>query len=207
MMPRTIRAVGAVGALVEAEDGAAAQRLAAWVANHPHRHLLDEVIPGARTLYLAGPSRIVRDIARQAAVAALEPNTATTTSRLITVDVRYDGADLAEAAARLDITPAQLIQCHTGQEFVVQFFGFSPGQAFFAGLPQQLQLPRRSTPRVCVPTGSVAIANEFTVIYPGNSPGGWSLIGTRISAPLWNSESSPPNLVSVGDRVRFRAMP
>ena len=205
-MRRAVRAVGNVGALVEAEDGTTAQRLALWVSRHSDRDLLDEVIPGARTVYLAGPPDVVRRIGRQAATADLPALDTSAGSRLHTVDVRYDGLDLVEAALRLGLTPAALVERHTRTEFTVQFFGFSPGQAFFAPLPEELRLPRRSSPRVRVPMGAVAIANEFTVIYPRDSPGGWNLIGTRISAPLWDEESDPPNQVSIGDRVRFRAV-
>lgn len=204
---RVLRPVGLIGVLIEAEDGPTAQRMAAWVGDHPDRNLLDEVVPGARTLFLAGPTRIVRRIASQAADAELPATGIAASSRLATVDVRYNGPDLDEAAARLALTPAELVGLHTGREFVVQFFGFSPGQAFVGALPRQLQLPRRSSPRVRVPMGAVAIANEFTVIYPQDSPGGWNLIGTRVSPPLWDAEADPPNLVSVGDRVRFRAVP
>lgn len=204
---RTVRAVGTVGALIEAEDGDTARRLAVWVGQHPDRDLLDEVIPGARTLYLAGDRDVLRRVARQAASAELPPLNTADGTRLHVVDVRYDGLDLVEAAHRLGMTPTELVTYHTSDEFVVQFFGFSPGQAFFAPLPRELHLPRRSSPRVRVPMGAVAIANEFTVIYPQDSPGGWNLIGTRVSPALWDTESDPPNRVSVGDRVRFRAVP
>lgn len=203
---RRIRAIGTVGALIEADNGPEAQRLAAWVATHPERNQLDEVIPGARTLYLAGPSDVLRCVARQAAAVHLPPADSSSESRLVVIDVRYDGLDLTGASLSLGLTPGELVDLHTASEFVVQFFGFSPGQAFFSELPTQLRLPRRSSPRVRVPMGSVAIANEFTVIYPMDAPGGWNLIGTRVSPPLWDSAAEPPNRVAVGDRIRFRAV-
>jgi KipI family sensor histidine kinase inhibitor len=201
-----VRAVGAVGALVEASNGHEAQALATWAASHPARDRLEEVIPGACTLYIAGPPDAVHRVARDAACVVLAKSEVATGSRLVTIDVRYDGLDLAEASSSLGLSPDELVKFHTGQEFVVQFFGFSPGQAFFAELPEQLRLPRRQSPRVRVPGGAVAIANEFTVIYPQDSPGGWNLIGTRVSEPLWDTAADPPNLVSIGDRIRFRAV-
>ena len=51
-----------------------------------------------------------------------------------------------------------------------------PGRA----CPPPLQLPRRPTPRTVVPAGSVAIASEFTGVYPTASPGGWHLLGHTI---------------------------
>jgi len=123
------------------------------------------------------------------------------------VDVRYDGPDLQDIAERAGLTVGDVVALHTSSDYTVEFFGFSPGQAFFNGLPQELQLPRRETPRVRVPSGSVAIATAYTVIYPRDSPGGWNLLGTRCSPPLWDAQANPPNQVDVGDRVRFRAVP
>ena len=198
--------MGLLGAIIDVEDGPTAQGLAVWVAGHPDRHLLDEVVPGARTLYIAGEPSTVRRVAGQAADLTLAPADGAVDSRLVTIDIRYDGMDLVETAHRLALTPEELVDQHTGHPLEVRFFGFSPGQAFFGDLPEELRLPRRSTPRVRVPSGAVAIANEFTVIYPAESPGGWNLIGTRVSAPLWDIAADPPNRVRVGDRVRFRAV-
>lgn len=204
---RRVRSVGNVGALIEASSGAEAQYLASWVARHRDRDQLTEVIPGARTLYIAGPSEIVRTVATTAArIEASAGDVERTPSQLMLIDVRYDGPDLYECATTLGLAPDALIGLHTANEYVVQFFGFSPGQAFFADLPPELQMPRRPSPRLRVPTGAVAIANEYTVIYPQQSPGGWNLIGTRVSPPLWDPTADPPNRVSVGDRIRFRAV-
>ena len=92
---------------------------------------------------------------------------------------------------------------HQEVEYEVAFFGFAPGQAFFAEIPAGLRVPRRSVPRTRVPSGALAIANEFTIIYPESSPGGWNLIGRRVGPPLWVPGAQPPNAVDVGDRVRF----
>lgn len=205
---RRIRSVGTVGALIEASSGSEAQFLASWVAGHVLRDQLTEVIPGARTLYIAGPSDVVRLIASEAAVTDAIDSTLeqVPSPRTMWIDVRYDGPDLHESAERLNMSSAELVEMHTSTEYLVQFFGFSPGQAFFAELPPQLRLPRRPSPRLRVPMGAVAIANEFTVIYPRQSPGGWNLLGTRVSQPLWDPSANPPNLVAVGDRIRFRAV-
>jgi KipI family sensor histidine kinase inhibitor len=69
-------------------------------------------------------------------------------------------------------------------------------------VPAVLELPRRATPRVRVPAGSVAIAGRQTGIYPFATPGGWHLVG-RTDAPLWDPRRDPPSLLAPGDRVRF----
>jgi allophanate hydrolase subunit 1 len=65
-------------------------------------------------------------------------------------------------------------------------------------------VPRRSEPRTAVPAGSVALAGEFSAVYPRRSPGGWQLIG-RTDAALWDIERPTPALLTRGVWVQFRA--
>jgi KipI family sensor histidine kinase inhibitor len=69
-------------------------------------------------------------------------------------------------------------------------------------LDETLHTPRRSSPRLEVPAGSVGIGGEQTGIYPATSPGGWQLIG-RTELPLFDPARRPPTLLQPGDRVRF----
>ncbi|WP_443073932.1 carboxyltransferase domain-containing protein [Streptomyces sp. NBC_01456] len=50
--------------------------------------------------------------------------------------------------------------------------------------------------------GSVAVADQFTSVYPRASPGGWHLLG-RTSAELWSIDRQPPSLLTPGTQVRF----
>ena len=69
----------------------------------------------------------------------------------------------------------------------------------------RLAVPRRSSPRAVVPAGSVAIANEQTVVYPYAISGGWSVIG-RTPVAVFDAAREAPSLFAPGDRVRFRAI-
>jgi KipI family sensor histidine kinase inhibitor len=89
-----------------------------------------------------------------------------------------------------------------GSSFRVDFCGFAPGFAYLTGLDEALWLPRRSTPRTRVPAGSVAIASEYSAVYPGASPGGWHLLGTT-SAQVWDPDRVRPALLEPGTKVRF----
>ena len=80
--------------------------------------------------------------------------------------------------------------------------GFAPGAPYVGILPEQLNVPRRATPRTVLPKGSVAIANQQTIIYPNESPGGWHLIG-RSPVNLFDARRSPAALLAPGDQVRF----
>jgi KipI family sensor histidine kinase inhibitor len=202
-----IRRVGDVGVLIEAPDADTVQRLSSWIGRHPLKPRLREVIPGARTVFISAEDELLRAMTTDLRSAALTHIGDADEANVIVVDVRYDGPDLPEVADRLGLSCAEVVERHACRDYTVEFFGFAPGQAFLSGLPSQLRLPRRETPRIRVPAGALAIANEFSVIYPQDSPGGWNLIGTRLSEPLWSVDRAPPNRVRVGDIVRFRACP
>jgi KipI family sensor histidine kinase inhibitor len=87
-------------------------------------------------------------------------------------------------------------------EYEVSFCGFAPGFAYLVGLPHQLHLPRRASPRTRVPAGSVAIAATYSAVYPRESPGGWHLLGTT-NASMWDVSRQPPALLQPGMGVRF----
>jgi allophanate hydrolase subunit 1 len=48
----------------------------------------------------------------------------------------------------------------------------------------------------------VALAGEFSAVYPRTSPGGWQLIA-RTEVPMWSLERTPPALAPAGTLVRF----
>lgn len=119
--------------------------------------------------------------------------------------VRYggeEGPDLPEAAALLGLSEAQLIELHCAPVYEVACLGFLPGFPYLLGLPPQLALPRRATPRLRVPAGSVGIGGAQTGVYPCESPGGWQLIG-RTAQALFDPRAAEPSWLLPGDRLRF----
>lgn len=112
------------------------------------------------------------------------------------------GADLSAIADAAGLSEQQAIELHASQEYTVLFLGFTPGFPYMGPLPPQLRTPRLVTPRVEVPPGSVALAEDQTGIYPVASPGGWKLIG-RTPLRLFDTRNTPPALLRPGDRVRF----
>ena len=125
--------------------------------------------------------------------------------RLVTVPTRYgddDGPDLAEVAHARGLTEAEAVAAHSSPEYTAFMLGFMAGFAYLGTVAAALETPRRSTPRLRVPAGSVAIAGRQTGIYPVTSPGGWNLIG-RTSIALFDPLADPPSLIQAGDRVRF----
>ena len=126
--------------------------------------------------------------------------------RLHRIPVVYDGPDMDDVCAGLNLTPPQVIALHSRPIYRAFLVGFVPGWAYLGPLPDELVLPRRAVPRTLVPAGSVAIAGQQTGIYPLTTPGGWHLIG-RTSVRLFLPDSDPPSLFRAGDRVKFFAVP
>lgn len=122
--------------------------------------------------------------------------------RTVSITVAYDGEDLHNVAELLGLSVAEVIYRHTHQCYQVAFTGFAPGFAYLSCPNNQLCVPRRTSPRVRIPAGSVALAGEFSGIYPKDSPGGWQLIG-RTDQPMWDLKREPPALLRPGDQVVF----
>lgn len=125
--------------------------------------------------------------------------------RRVEVPVCYEGdfaPDLADIAARTKLSPEEVIKRHTAAEYRVLMIGFAPGHAYMAGLDARLAVPRRASPRAEVPSGSVAIANDQTVVYPYAIAGGWNVIG-RTPLVVFDAFRARPSLFMTGDRVRF----
>jgi len=120
----------------------------------------------------------------------------------IEIPVHYDGEDLDDVAGLLGMSRQELIARHTGTDYCAAFSGFAPGFVYLSGGDPLLNVPRRSSPRTRVPAGAVALAGQFSAVYPQQSPGGWQLLGVTPLA-MWDMQRHPPAVVQPGDRVRF----
>ncbi|WP_346622020.1 allophanate hydrolase subunit 1 [Blastococcus montanus] len=198
-----VRAVpyGDRAVLVEAADPAAVPGLRAALAAAPLTGQLD-LVPAARTL-LVVLDRPVTDLD----VAALRRLTPAAGERPAAADVElpvvFDGPDLAEVARLTGGSAADLVSRLTALRLTVAFSGFAPGFGYLTGLPADLHVPRRPTPRTRVPAGAVALAGPYAGVYPRPSPGGWQLVG-RTDALLFDVDRDPPALLVPGAAVRFR---
>ncbi|CUB04600.1 5-oxoprolinase subunit PxpB [Marinomonas fungiae] len=125
--------------------------------------------------------------------------------REVIIPVYYDpevGPDLEEVATQCQLSIEDVIRLHSSTRYRAFAIGFSPGFAFLGNTPEAIRMPRKTTPRLKVPLGSVAIAEQQTAVYPSITPGGWQILGrTPIALVDWQSESLA--LIEVGDMVRF----
>lgn len=125
---------------------------------------------------------------------------------LVDVPVCYDGPygpDLGDVAAFGACSTDDVIALHLAREYRVFVVGFVPGFAYMAPVDPRIAAPRRSSPRLKVPAGSVAVAAGQTGVYPAETPGGWNLIG-RCPIRPYDGDRAEPFLFHPGDRVRFK---
>jgi len=174
--------------------------------------LLENRLPGQQDVLAAAETVLVKAdspaSARRIGARLLQLDLTTPTHRdggLVVLDTVYDGEDLAEVGTLTGLGADGVIAAHTGQIWTVAFAGFAPGFGYMVGENQALEVPRRSSPRTAVPAGSVALAGNYSAVYPRSSPGGWQLIG-RTNAKMWDLDREQPALASPGHRVQFRAV-
>ena len=115
------------------------------------------------------------------------------------------GPDLETVAAFAGLSADEVVLAHTARTYRVFMLGFLPGFAYMATVDERIGVPRRSTPRTCVPAGSVEIAGVQTGIHPSDAPGGWQLLG-RTPLRFFDAAQASPALLKPGDTVRFHAV-
>jgi KipI family sensor histidine kinase inhibitor len=158
-----------------------------------------DIVPAARTVMvstrgeLEALARVLRSVTPAVGARAA--------GDLIELPVIYDGSDLQDVARLLDCSVAEVVARHTADEWTVAFCGFAPGFGYLTSAGSW-DVPRRESPRTKVPTGAVALAGEFSGVYPRESPGGWQLIG-RTDVKIFDQERDPAALFHPGRRVRF----
>lgn len=129
----------------------------------------------------------------------------TSETRLIKIPVCYDillVSDIAFIAEQHGLSVDDVINIHTSKTYRVYLVGFLPGFAYMGSVDNRIATPRKSSPRISVPAGSVGIAGEQTGIYPFDSPGGWQIVG-QTPLQVFNVNDQLPCLLNPGDEVQF----
>jgi KipI family sensor histidine kinase inhibitor len=202
MLARSIEPLGDRAFLAQFGAEAAAGVWAAAVRDRCWPGVIDVVLAYQSVAVFADPDQVdLVDL--ETRLRALVPDgEQRERGRRVAIPVRYDGADMQVVADRLGLSPDEVIRLHSGVEYNVFAIGFLPGFPYAGYLPPALSgLPRRDAPRLRVPAGSVAIAGRQTAIYPGESPGGWHLLGTTPLRIAVAEEGYFP--IRAGDRIQF----
>ena len=112
------------------------------------------------------------------------------------------GPDLPEIARFARASEAEVIAIHISRTYRVFMLGFMPGFAYMGLVDSRIAVPRRETPRVRVPPGSVCVAGVQTSVHPVEAPSGWHLIGRTPVRPFDPSRRDP-FLMKPADEVHF----
>lgn len=193
---------GTTALLVEVDTLELAQAIYAALEEERPYGVVD-LVPAARTVLVICDPSLTTVPALAKALQGVRPRPhRRPDGHLVQIPVTYDGADLHEVARLLRCEPAEVARRHSGAEWTVAFCGFAPGFAYLTRSDGGWDIPRRATPRSSVPSGSVALAGEFSGIYPRESPGGWQLIG-RTALAVFDLAREPAAVLRPGTRVRF----
>ena len=202
ILPSQITALGDRGFLARFETETEADLWGRSIRRQPWPGLVDLSIAYKTVGLFFDPDLVdlddVENRLREHAILRNEPNL----GRQHLIPVLYDGIDLASSAEALGLSSERFVRLHSEPDYQVFAIGFLPGFPYAGYLPSELSgLGRLAPPRVRVPAGAVAIAGRQTAIYPGESPGGWRLIGrTPLKIVDPGADYFP---IEAGDRLRF----
>ena len=110
--------------------------------------------------------------------------------------------DLEYISETKNLAKRKIIEIFTSKIYRVFMLGFLPGFAYMGEVDERIAVPRKETPRLKVPKGSVGIAGNQTGIYPLESPGGWQIIG-KTETELFTPDEKNPTFFQSGDLVKF----
>ncbi len=112
------------------------------------------------------------------------------------------GPDIGFIAEHAGMSVQEVIDLHSGRDYLIYMLGFLPGFCYLGGLDERIHTPRLANPRIRIPAGSVGIGGSATGIYPMDSPGGWQLMGLT-PVKTYDPNKEVPILLEAGNYIRF----
>ena len=188
------------------------ERLSRWIKATPLPWLVDYCYGFGLLNLVVRPDLISVRQLNQTLHDLLEPaseSSSQTELDLIEIAVCYDptfGIDLKSISERTHLSIDAVVEAHHSRDYRVLATGFVPGFAYLGETDPRLHLPRLDVPRTRIPAGSVAIAENQTVIYPKQTPGGWHIIGRIPGSIVSFTNQSIHTQLSMGKSVRFRSI-
>jgi inhibitor of KinA len=195
------------GETISAEAHAEVLRLDAALAHSPFEGFR-EAVPAFVSLLVAFDPLVADHLLARAAVETLLANARLVSKQGAARDVLvcYDddlGPDLPRVAEQAGMSVDEVIDAHLSGDYGVFMYGFAPGYAYLAGVPQRIRLPRKPAAVRGVAAGSVVIAGPQCLVTTLTMPTGWWIIG-RSPTRILTGREDRPFLFDVGDRVCFR---
>ena len=188
------------------------ERLSRWIKATPLPWLVDYCYGFGLLNLVVRPDLISVRQLNQTLHDLLEPaseSSSQTELDLIEIAVCYDptfGIDLKSISERTHLSIDAVVEAHHSRDYRVLATGFVPGFAYLGETDPRLHLPRLDVPRTRIPAGSVAIAENQTVIYPKQTPGGWHIIGRMPGSIVSFTNQSIHTQLLMGKSVRFRSI-
>jgi len=171
-----------------------------------------DILPTYRSILINYDPRVFtyeQLVEKLSSIEIADSNLASGSVRLIEIPTLYGGEygpDIANVAKNANLSEEEVVEIHTGVDYLVYMMGFLPGFTYLGGLDERIATPRLSSPRLKIVPGSVGIAGSQTGMYPIQSPGGWQLIG-RTPVKLYDpSNLEEPVFIKAGDYIRYVAV-
>jgi inhibitor of KinA len=195
------------GETISAEAHAEVLRLDGALSRSPFAGFR-EAVPAFASLLVAFDPLVADHAAARSAVEALLASAGHVSRESASREVLvcYDGElapDLTKVAEQKGMRVEEVIGVHLSGEYGVFMYGFAPGYAYLAGVPERIQLPRKPSAVRGVAAGSVLIAGPQCLVTTLTMPTGWWIIG-RSPTRILTEREDRPFLFDVGDRVQFR---
>jgi KipI family sensor histidine kinase inhibitor len=166
-----------------------------------------ETVPTYRSLMIHFDPRATDSdtLIRKLAALDVKPRASALASKRWRIPVCYDPSlaeDLGEVASTLHLPIERIVSLHAEALYRVYMYGFAPGFTFLGGLPDELSISRRATPRPPAPPGSLLIAGGQALITSIAMPTGWYVIG-QTPVRVFDPARAQPFLTDVGDEILF----
>lgn len=121
------------------------------------------------------------------------------------IEVIYGGErapHFHEALAYLGMTADEFVKRHTASLYTVYALGSHPGYCYLGGMDPALAVPRRPSPILDLPGGSVSIGGVQTGISASPGPSGWNTVG-HTDTRFFDHRREPPALFAPGDQLKL----
>lgn len=213
MSKPTFRAVGDHALLVEFGDKVskdtndAVHQLDRALAAQPFDGF-EEAVPAFVNILIDFDPLVTDHEAVEAAIndllsASSDHSSETSTREVLVCYEDVENSDLAEVARLTGLTTEAVINAHLAGDYSVYMYGFAPGYAYLASVPEEIRLPRKDSAIRGIKGGSVLIAGPQCLVTTIKMPTGWWIIGKSPTRVL-TGDDDDPFLFDVGDPVVFR---
>jgi KipI family sensor histidine kinase inhibitor len=170
-----------------------------------------EAVPGMNNLMLTlsePPSSQARwlQLAQSLQRAWEETEPLTLQGRVVDLPVIYGGRcgpHIADVIAHTGLGLEDIVALHSAPLYPVYALGSHPGYCYLGGMNSRIATPRRKSPILDLPAGSVSIGGVQTGVSASAGPSGWNTIG-RTEMSFFDHRLPTPALLQPGDLIRFQ---